>query len=577
MEAGHEALRRGWFGAGVLFLDLHGYDEAPVEPAQALDALLRALGVPVEHIPPEIEQRAALYRSLLAKMSDRMLILLDNASSEAQVWPLLPGMGPHKVLVTSRHTLAGLEARLVDVKVLDESAGMALVDAALRLARSQDGRIGNDSDGARRLVKACGGMPLALQIVAALLKADPALQVKDLADELAAERTRLKRLRYDDGSGRSAPSVKAAFDLSYRKLDETAARIFRLLPLIPGPDIPSIATAVLADLPVSDARKVLGSLVKAHLIEVAPSHDIRWRMHDLLRLYAHELSKKYAQTDDREHLRGRLLSYYFYVTDAADDFLQGLTDSYRVWRFDDYAIPQTAQDRLLSYYPSGMPPPHLRDVFRSASFRTRAEAAAWFETGQMTLAAAVDMAAEANFPDIAYCLGLILADYLGSRRPFDSWVPAINFKGHVYSSHHYSTRVDQIRERLRELQRFDLAIAAIKDAVTAFRATGDSHGEAMALNNLGLALLSDRQVKEAIAALNEAVAAYKRVRDRHGEGLALNNLGASLRAARQFDNAIMAHGEAAAIFRETGDQRGERRALDNLEMARVAKRANLSA
>ena len=122
VQAGHAARQRGWFGGGVLFIDLHGYDEAPVEPAQALDALLRALGVPAEHIPPGVEERAGLYRSVLAQITEPVLVIADNASSEAQVRPLLPGTGPHKVLVTSRHTLAGLGARLVDVTVLDETA-----------------------------------------------------------------------------------------------------------------------------------------------------------------------------------------------------------------------------------------------------------------------------------------------------------------------------------------------------------------------------------------------------------------------------------------------------------------------
>ena len=124
--------RRAGFRGGVLFLDLHGYDDAPVQPGQALDALLRALGVPGEHIPPGVEERAGLYRSVLAQISEPVLVIADNASSEAQVRLLLPGPGPHRVVVTSRHTLAGLGARLLDVTVLDEAAGVALLDEALR-------------------------------------------------------------------------------------------------------------------------------------------------------------------------------------------------------------------------------------------------------------------------------------------------------------------------------------------------------------------------------------------------------------------------------------------------------------
>lgn len=135
------AVRRGWFGGGVLFVDLHGYDETPVEAGQALDALLRGLGVAAEHILPTTEERAALYRSALAQIPEPVLVIADNASAEAQIRPLLPGAGPHTVLVTSRHTLARLGARLVDVTVLDEDASVALLDAALRTARPGDERI----------------------------------------------------------------------------------------------------------------------------------------------------------------------------------------------------------------------------------------------------------------------------------------------------------------------------------------------------------------------------------------------------------------------------------------------------
>ena len=137
-----------------------------------------------EHIPPEAEERAALYRSALAQISDPVLIIADNASSEAQVRPLLPGPGPHRVMVTSRHTLAGLGARLLDVTVLDEEAAVALLDTALREASPGDDRISADRPGAIRLAGICGGLPLALQITAALLKADPSRTVSDMADEL---------------------------------------------------------------------------------------------------------------------------------------------------------------------------------------------------------------------------------------------------------------------------------------------------------------------------------------------------------------------------------------------------------
>ena len=166
---------------------------------------------------------------------------------------LLPGPGPHRVMVTSRHSLARLSARLLDVTVLGEEAGVALLDAALRTARPGDNRVSADRQAAGRLARICGGPPLALQITAALLKADPVRTVSDMADQLTDEIQRLQTLHYDDVSGTSASSVAAAFELSYRQLDHATARMFRLLPVNPGPDL---STAALANLSASDTRKV---------------------------------------------------------------------------------------------------------------------------------------------------------------------------------------------------------------------------------------------------------------------------------------------------------------------------------
>ena len=127
-----------------------------------------------------------------------------------------------------------------------------------------------------------------------------------MADEVG----RLETLRYDDGSGMSAPSVAAAFELSYRQLDEDAARLFRLLPADPGPDVSTAAAAELAGWPVDQARAVIGRLVRAHLVEPAGGAG-RWRMHDLLHLYARQLSE--GDPGERDQAMSRVLGYYLTV------------------------------------------------------------------------------------------------------------------------------------------------------------------------------------------------------------------------------------------------------------------------
>ena len=97
------------FPDGQLFADLRGFGEGDeAAPAEILRDFLLALGTPPEQIPASAQAASALFRSLVAER--RLLVVLDNARSSAQVRPLLPG-GPHcATLVTSRSRLDGLVA-----------------------------------------------------------------------------------------------------------------------------------------------------------------------------------------------------------------------------------------------------------------------------------------------------------------------------------------------------------------------------------------------------------------------------------------------------------------------------------
>jgi tetratricopeptide (TPR) repeat protein len=529
VEAGHAARRHGWFAGGVLFLDLHGYDERRLEAAGALEALLRALGVPVERVPPSVEERAGLYRSVLADIPEPVLVIADNASSEAQVRQLLPGAEPHKVLVTSRHILGGLDARLLEVPVLDDAAGVELLDRALLAARPDDERISGDRDAARQVAGACGGLPLALQIAAALLKADPARGVGELAEELVIESARLEQLRYDDGSGAAGLSVAAAFELSYCKLEEIPARVFRLLPVNPGPDVSTEAAAVLADLPVRHVRRALAELARAHLIESAPVGKGRWRMHDLLRLYALRLSGDHAEADDREQARDRLLDHYV--------------------------------RRALAAAPA---------LF-AGSASGRAAALDWLDAERPCLVAAVEMAAYTGRDRVAVILPVALGDYLLWRWRLDDLlaVTAISLNTARGYGHRAAEGMvlDVFGTALTQARRFEEAVKAHQEAAEILRESGNQRGEGKVLDNLAMALRELKRFDEAIEAHERSRAISRQAGDRQDEVKALANLGNTLRAAGRSDEAIRALRSAAEIFRKVGDRAGEGGALTSLGLA----------
>jgi hypothetical protein len=171
-----------------LYVNLRGYDpDQPVSPDYALAGFLRALGVPGAEIPPELDQRATLYRSLLD--GRRILVVLDNAATVEQVRPLLPGTPSALVVVTSRDALVGLVARhgarRLDLDLLPPEDAVALLRALI------GGRVEAEPDAAAELAGQCARLPLALRIAAELAAARPASRLAELVGELADEQRRL--------------------------------------------------------------------------------------------------------------------------------------------------------------------------------------------------------------------------------------------------------------------------------------------------------------------------------------------------------------------------------------------------
>jgi NB-ARC domain/Bacterial transcriptional activator domain len=298
------------FPDGQLYVNLRGFDAGGqvMDPAEAVRRFLDALGVPAERIPVDLDAQAALYRSLLA--GRRMLVVLDNARTTAQVRPLLPGARTCLVLVTSRNQLSGLVAAdgahpiILDLLTLDEAWEL--------LAR----RLGSDRttaepDAVAEIITACARLPLALAIVGARAATHPHLPLHTLAGELRDSGDRLGTLTTDDPT----TDVRAVFSWSYHALTPDAARLFRLLGLHPGPDISIAATASLAALSLPQVRVLLAELAGANLlVERTPN---RYSLHDLLRAYAGDLAHTHDSDQQRHATTHRMLDHYLHTAHTA--------------------------------------------------------------------------------------------------------------------------------------------------------------------------------------------------------------------------------------------------------------------
>ncbi|WP_203919135.1 ATP-binding protein [Rugosimonospora africana] len=261
------------FPDGVLFLDLRGLDADPPRPADLLLRLLTALGVEESQVQGDEQARSAQYRTLLSER--RCLLMLDNAAGEAQVRPLLPGAGTTMTIVTSRRNLAGLEAvERHTARALPPGESVTLLRRIIG-----DRRAAAEPETALfGLADACGHLPLALRIAGNRLLSRPDWSIEYLLRRLADQDERIGLLVAGD------LQIAAPFMLSYQQLSATAARTFRRLSLVPGPDGGLDLAARVAGMSVRETEAALEELADLGLLQ--PTTGGRYRFHDLIRLFA---------------------------------------------------------------------------------------------------------------------------------------------------------------------------------------------------------------------------------------------------------------------------------------------------
>ncbi|RKE11273.1 AfsR/SARP family transcriptional regulator [Catellatospora citrea] len=287
---------------GQLYVDLRGYGREPVmSPAEALRGFLGSLGVSQEGIPAELHAQAGLYRSRLA--GRRVLVVLDNCRDAEQVRHLLPGTPDCLVIVTSRsrlstlQTAAGAHPLPVGLPGVDDARAMLL-------GMLGAGRGAADPAAVDAVVAGCGRLPLALAVVAARAASLPPTPLAQIATELAREPESLDGFDGDDPQ----TGLRAVFSWSYQALSAPAARLFRLLPAHPGPDVSIAGAAALAGVAPRVARALLGELSRAHLV----SEDLpgRYRTHGLLLAYATELGEETDSPAERAAAQLRCLQFH---------------------------------------------------------------------------------------------------------------------------------------------------------------------------------------------------------------------------------------------------------------------------
>jgi tetratricopeptide (TPR) repeat protein len=509
------------FPDGQLYVDLRGYsDDAAMTPNEALGRFLRALGVPVQLIPEDVDERAALYRSVL---SERRILVLR---------PLLPGSRSCLTLVTSRSQLPALVAQSgaasLAVDVLSAGESVELITNML----------GADIVAAERaavaeLAQRCAYLPLALRIAAAHVAMGSYGSIAELADELARG-DRLSALECDDDP---QLAVRSAFELSYRNLGDPLRRAFRRLGLVEGPDFTREMVAALTDTSEDAAGRLIRTLVHAHLVEPKPYG--RFRLHDLLREYARELVRAEESATDRDAAVDALLSWYVAAADRQGLCLVG------------------HRPRLSGRLPAGSPP------------GDHATALAWFEGERLGLLAAARQAHRLSRERAVCELADAVYDYLWLRRYHQdnleiqqSALTAARSSGDARAEAYALRHLCMIH---RGMGRYGEALRCGRDALQACRSAGrDATHSLHMLRTLAGVYAPMGEYAKALDCLAEDLRISQELGDRHGEAATLTATGLVQRSLGNYSAALDNLRRGAQIDREIGNRRGEGIALQHL-------------
>lgn len=553
---------------GQLHVDLRGNSDTPASPAEVLGRFLRALQPDPGKVPDGADERMDAYRTLLA--GRRMLIVLDDAANEQQVRPLLPGSGGSSVLVTSRHRLGGLAgARLVELDLLSTEEATALLT---RIAGAD--RIGPAPEAAAEIVAACGNLPLAVRVAGARLATRRQWTPRLLATRLRDERRRLDELSAGD------QRIRVSIGLSFDSLDQVAHTAICRLGHLGFSDFRSWVLAYALDVEIGAAEQILEQLVDAHLVDYTYVDDIgqvRYRLHDLIRIYAREQAERHESRDALVAGTARVVTAWSSVLDQ---------------------LSQHIVDHVTSGAILPVAPRPRADVDPEVLGNAVTDPRTWLDAEQASLVLAVERAAELGLAEQAVAVAAVLcaSRYALGNVP-DLWdrahrsaLAAARVAGDAHGEAVLLAELGQLRY---EQDHFTESRRHLAEAAERFRDLDDPRGQASALCALGLACREQGYLPEAEhflkqaselsrklgddraaghcarvlgsvhletgdfaatdAALAAAVDAYRRAGSRRGDALSLRTIGLAHRAQGRLDDAERALNRALAIFEELGD------------------------
>ena len=465
-----------------------------------------------------------------------MLLVFDDAADHAQIEPLLPGAAGCVVLVTSRRRLIAFDgAQPLSLNTLSPDQAGQLFTRLIR----RNVAAGSEASPVTQLVGLCGCLPLAIALLAGRLAHHPAWSISQFAADFAAAHDRLAELTADDRA------VAAAFELSYQDLPADRKQLFRRLGLHPGADIDAYGAAALGGIPVQAARRHLEALYTWHLID-EPLAD-RYRLHDLIGVYAGTLAARDDPASDREQAVIRLLDYYQHTAETAD--------------------------RHLSRHTRPTPPGPVAFPVTAPTLVTGANALAWVRAERSNVLACIEYATRHSHDSHTVRLTAAMAAFLFQEGPWQ--LAATLHDAAAVIAHRSGDRLAEANSLhdLGGLQSrtgdYPAAVGVLERALSLYCDLGDRLGEANVLDDLCGVHYPTGDYPAAVGVLEQALSLYREIGDRLGEANALDDLGRVHYMTGEYPAVADLQEQALTLYRDLGSSQGEANCLWGLGRVRA--------
>jgi len=475
------------FPDGQLYVNLRGAEDQRLDPFAVLGEFLIVLGLERSALPDGREERARLYRARLDTRN--ILVVLDNAFDEEQVRPLIPGSPNSAVLITSRSRLDGLAgSHVVELDVLEPIEAVSLLAKIAGLDR-----VDREPAAAEALSQLCGRLPLAVRIAGAKLRARPDRSVAKLVQQLGNEKNLLSALKAGD------LEVRSCFSVGYTDLDEETKRAFRLLGELNLPDFPSWVAGPLFGTTSRGGGYLLESLVNAQLVE-RPIEDAlgqdRYRIHDLLRLFAREeIAREETESAASEALQ-RALGIFLTFAELANAVL-GPAD-------------------ILKYVP---PESKLQGIENEETKELiKQDPLGWLGTERLNYIVAVEQAYDAGYWELTWRLAIALAHFFDTHCHWSDWEHthelALKSTQELNDLSAEAYVLDGLGITLGYQNQFGKTNQYKKRALGILRELGDQYGEAYVLRGLGMSYFNQNCFDEALDYLQASLSLFEELEQR---------------------------------------------------------------